>query len=198
MIAHSDNTGTDVALKRVGPDRVRAFISSAGFKSAKIPGSTRLLFSYLAGAPFGVDVGWEGMLDIEAGKLFGQPRSPMNDRETMKCSASDFVTYYERALKGRYFGKAETLTEFKRIQAMAVAILLIVPPDTAAYAKGGSIEWEDFNGLCVPGQMVLGGTVPVTFSFTANWEGPGIFPTVAADFASAARDALHETAQAFG
>ena len=88
MIAHSDNTATDIALKRVGPDRVRAFIASAGFKSVKIPGSTRLLFSYLAGAPFGVDVGWKGMLEIENDKVFGRLRSPLNDRETMSARRS--------------------------------------------------------------------------------------------------------------
>ena len=98
------SSGVERAPGVKDPDRVRAFVSRAGFTSVKIPTSTRLIFSYLAGAPFGVDVGWEGMLDIEAGKLPGKPRSPMNDRETMKCSASDFVTYYERALKGRYFG----------------------------------------------------------------------------------------------
>jgi beta-lactamase class A len=138
MITHSDNTATDIALKRVGPDRVRAFLASAGLKSAKIPTSTRLLFSYLAGAPLGVDVGWKGMLEIEAGKRFGPERSPMNDHETMQCSAPDFITYYERALTGRYFGKAETLTEFKRIQAMAGVIPLIVPPTLRPMPKAAA------------------------------------------------------------
>ena len=69
-------------------------------------------------------------------------------------------------MKGRYFGKAETLTEFKRIQAMAGVIPRILPPGTPAYAKGGSIEWDDFNCL------------PVTFCFTLNWEGaPSTIPT---------------------
>ena len=103
----------------------------------------------------------------------------------------------EARLRGRSGGEA--VTEFKRIQAMADCPPAIVPPDTAAYAKGGSIEWDDFNCLCVPGQMVLGGTVPVTFCFTVNWEGPpSTIPTVAADFVGIARDALHETARAFG
>jgi beta-lactamase class A len=198
MIAHSDNTATDVALKRVGPDRVRAFVSRAGFTSVKIPTSTRLLFSYLAGAPFGVDIGWEGMLDILADKFPGRPRSPANDRETMKGSASDFVTYYERALKGRYFEKAESLTEFRRISAMANALPPVVPQDVAAFGKGGSIEWEGFNCLSVAGQMVPGATVPVTFYFTVNWEGPpSTIPTVSADYVGAIHDALHETARTF-
>src|SRR5690349_16163657 len=41
MIAHSDNTATDIALARVGPDKVRAFIAEAGLTQARIPDSTR-------------------------------------------------------------------------------------------------------------------------------------------------------------
>lgn len=199
MISCSDNTATDVALKAVGVHRVRAFLSNAGLGSARIPGSTRLLFSYLAGAPFGVDKGWAGMEEIMAGKLFGKARSPMNNRETMKCSAADFVTFFERALERRYFRKSETLTEFKRIQSMADAISRLVPPDIAAYAKGGSIEWEGFNALCVPGQMIVGGTLPVTFCFTVNWDGPPqTIPVVQAAFVETAGAALRHTAEAFG
>ena len=60
MIAHSDNTATDVAMKRVTPARVRQFISDAGLTKARIPDSTRRIFSYIAGAPQGEDLGLEG------------------------------------------------------------------------------------------------------------------------------------------
>ena len=43
MIAHSDNTATDVALHRVGPENVRAFISEAGLQQARIPDSDAAL-----------------------------------------------------------------------------------------------------------------------------------------------------------
>lgn len=157
MITHSDNTATDIALGLVQPERVRSFLSETGLGSAAIPTSTRYLFSYLAGAPLGVDEGWEGMLRIANDQLFGDSCSPMNDQETMKCSANDFVTYYEHALAGTYFQAPGTLTEFKRIQAMADAISRVVPPNVPAWGKGGSIEWEGFNCLCFPGQMFIGG-----------------------------------------
>lgn len=199
MITHSDNTATDVALNAVGANRVRKFLSEAGYASAKIPDSTRALFFYLAGAKYGVDKGWKGLMKIADGKLFGKPRLPLNDRVTMKCSASDFVRFYERALEGRYFREASSLTEFKRIQAMANAISLVVPANTAAFAKGGSIEWLDFNTLCLPGQMVVGGKVPVTFCFTVNWDGPpSTIPVVQAEVIVAVRDALQESANVFG
>ena len=171
MISHSDNTATDAAIARVGINQVRQFIASAGLTSTLIPDSTRILLSYLAGAPAGVDVGWEGMKQIERGHLFGPARSPLNKQVTMQGTASELVSYYRRALQGEFFSKASTLTEFQRIQTMAEAIARVVPPDIKAYAKGGSIDWQEFHAVCVPGQMVVT-DVPVTFCFTVNWNGP--------------------------
>jgi beta-lactamase class A len=195
MITHSDNTATDSILKSVGPKRVRKLIRRIGLKSVKIPGSTRLMFSYLAGAPYGVDKGWRGMKAIMKDKFFGKPRSADNRRETMKGSADDFVEYYTRALTGEFFAEPATLTEFKRIQAMADAIPRVVPADTVAYAKGGSIEWLDFNALCLPGQMIVAGS-PVTFCVTVNWDGsPDTIPVVAGELVEAMSEVLLEIAK---
>jgi beta-lactamase class A len=170
MIAHSDNTGTDMALKRVTPARVRQFISDAGLKKARIPDSTRTFFSYVAGAPQGEDLGWKGMkavVDSDKPDL-SKFRPALNDVETMAVPASEFVSYYKRALTGGFLQKPETLTEFKRIQAMADVIAMVVPADTVAYAKGGSIDWNGFHCLAVAGQMIVRDT-PVTFAMTLNW-----------------------------
>ncbi|HUJ37375.1 MAG TPA: serine hydrolase [Hyphomicrobium sp.] len=168
MIAHSDNTATDVALLRLGPGKVGAFISEAGLSQARIPDSTRRFFSYIDGYPAGVDMGWKGIEEMQAGKTQGAPRDPLNGEETMVCPASEFVSYYKRALAGVFFAKKETLVEFKRIQAMADAIALVVPQDTPAYLKGGSIDWNGFHCLAVAGQMIVAAT-PVTFCLTLNW-----------------------------
>jgi beta-lactamase class A len=169
MIAHSDNTATDVALHRVGPDKVRAFIAEAGLHQARIPDSTRRFFSYLAGYPAGEDMGWKGIEEMQAGKTDDRtPRPPINGEETMVCPAAEFVSYYKRALAGDFFAKKETLMEFKRIQAMADAIALVVPQDTPAYLKGGSIDWNGFHCLAVAGQMIVAAT-PVTFCLMLNW-----------------------------
>lgn len=190
MIAHSDNTATDACLKKVGPDRVRAFIADAGLHATRIPDSTRRLFAYIAGAPAGVDPGWAAMQQLKDDKFFGPIRPAINDVQTMVSSADDMVSYYERALRGAFFTKRETLTEFKRILAMANAISMVVPPDHAAYAKGGSIDWQDFHALCIPGQMIVGAT-PVTFCFTFNWNGPDRdVPRQAANFAAAVSSVL--------
>jgi len=198
MITHSDNTATDAAMAQVGVDRVRGFIADAGLSATKIPGSTRLLFSWLAGAPMGVDVGWAGIRKSQAGQNFGPVRQAINDQVTMMSTSNEFVSYYKRALKGAFFDKPATLTEFRRIQAMADAIARVVPPNIAAFAKGGSIDWADFHALSLPGQMVLGAT-PVTFCFTVNWTGDdGAIPTVQAAYMAAVKAVLAQVADAFG
>ena len=191
MISHSDNTATDAVLAAVGAARVRALIHEAGLDVTQTPDSTRRLFSYLAGAPGA----W-----ISAGTACSAwpkaARPALNDRQTMASTAEDMVRWYRRALRGEFFKAPATLVEFKRVQAMADAIPLVVPANIVAYAKGGSIDWEDFHCLCVPGQMVVG-TVPVTFCFTINWTGPndGV-PAMLQSYKSAVADVLQEAARA--
>jgi beta-lactamase class A len=194
MISHSDNTATDVALRRVGVEKVRAFIASTGLLTVAVPASTRRLFSYLAGAREGVDVGWAGMRKIMADQLFGTPRSPVNPAQTMAASAADLVAYYRSALRGSYLTEAASLNEFRRIQAMADLIAAIVPPGIAAHAKGGSIDWQGFHALCAPGQMVVGRR-RVTFCFSLSWRGPDSgAPAVATRLKDATSDMLRAIA----
>lgn len=172
MIIHSDNTATDIALRRLGADRVRSLIIGQGLRATQIPESTRLFFSYNMGAPLGVDVGWVGVQEaLASGRALGPPRQPLNDQVTLASSADDLVGYYKRALAGRLFDKPTTLSEFKRI----LLTNTFFPEDTAGYGKGGSGDWvadhvdvADFHALSYAGQMVVG-TTPVTFCFVVNW-----------------------------
>ena len=172
MITHSDNTATDIALGKAGPNNVRALIQEAGLRQTQIPSSTRKLFSYLAGANQGIDLGWSGMTRLNEGQTLGlQSRTDViNPRESMLSTATEMVHWYQQSLSGKFFKKPETLVEYKRIQAMADALSKIVPKDTLAFGKGGSIDWLDFHCLCVPGQMLVNRT-PITFCFTLNWQG---------------------------
>jgi beta-lactamase class A len=170
-IAHSDNTATDIALLRVGPDRVRSLIAAAGLRATLIPDSLRRFFSYNYGGPLGVDLGWAG-LQQALRQPPGPPHPPLNEQETLASSADDMVSYYKRALAGQFFTKPETLTEFKRIHLTNLAF----PDDTIGYAKGGSLDTvatesstvADFHVQSYAGQMVVNAT-PVTFCFVVNW-----------------------------
>lgn len=172
MITHSDNTATDIALLRVGPERIRSFIAAQALDATRIPDSTRRFFSYNVGAPLGVDIGWAGVQAVLAsGRTLGPPHRPLNDQETLASSADDLVSYYKRAMEGRLFTKRTTLSEFKRINLANT----FFPDDTVGYGKGGSGDWvadstdvADFHALSYAGQMVVNAT-PVTFCFVVNW-----------------------------
>jgi len=169
MIAHSDNTATDAAMHILGAGRVRELVRDAGLRATRIPTSTRRMFSVLAGAPPGTDLGWDGV-QRALRQPVGPPRPPVNDIETCVSTATELVGWYRRALSGEFFRMPETLAEFRHVQAMADAIPLIVPPGIAAYAKGGSIFWRGDNAVAVAGQMVVRAH-PVTFCFSFNWKG---------------------------
>ena len=196
MITHSDNTATDIAMAAVGAERVRALIAEAGLRQTQIADSMRKMFCYLAGMEAGQDAGWPA---VQA--LVDHPRNPrpaLNDRMTMASTAEDMVSWYRRALRPDYFKKPATFLEFKRIQAMASALSQVVPADTVAYGKGGSIDWGNFHCYCLPGAMIVGKT-QVTFCFTINWTGPddGV-ATLFKQYVSAVANVLEESARAVG
>jgi beta-lactamase class A len=170
MITHSDNTATDMALRRVGPDVVRTLIASRQLAGTYIPDSTRIMVSALAGAPPGTDLGWAGIQALDNGAPLPASRPPMNDVSTMGSTGQDMVAWYAYVLGGGLFAKPETLANFKRIQSMATAMPEIAPPNVIAYGKGGSITWDDSQALAVAGQMVSG-PVRATFFYGVNWKG---------------------------
>lgn len=188
MILHSDNTGTDMCLKHVGPDKVREFIASAGLKSVMVPESTRVFFGYLLGAKNYKAFTWD---EIGAAANLPIVNSPMNKVESLAASADDFVSYYSRALQGQFFKNKETLNEFRRILSMGDAIWLVpLPLGVSAFVKGGSIDVPGYHALCVPGAMLFDDRW-VYFCLTINWYAAAeTDPKTVGAFAAAASRAL--------
>lgn len=167
MIQHSDNTATDIAINAVGATKVRQHIQQAGLTQTQIPDSTRKLFSYLAGAPNGTDIGWSGMQDLARDIYPGTARHAINTEQSMLSTAHEMSHWYEQVLSGKFFTQEQTLAEFKRISFNTK----MVPIDTLAYGKGGSLDWEDFHCFCLAGQMHHN-KARTNFCFIINWEGP--------------------------
>jgi beta-lactamase class A len=188
MIMHSDNTGTDMSLKHVGPDKVREFIASIGLKNTMIPESTRVFFGYLLGAKDYKTYTWE---EIGAAANLPIVNSPLNKVETLAASADDFVSYYSRALHGDFFQNKETLNEFRRILSIGDAIwLLPLPLGVSAFVKGGSIDVKGFHAVCAPGAMLFDDRW-VYFCLTINWNAEAeTDPTTVSAFAAAGSRAL--------
>lgn len=194
MIMHSDNTGTDMMLKFVGPDRVRQFIASAGLRATLIPDSTRVFFAYLLGLP---NYKTASYLDVIAASNQPFVHPPLNPVQSLAASADDFVSYYSRALRGGFFRHPETLAQFREILSIGDAIWLIpVPLGVSAFVKGGSIDIPGSHAVCAPGGLFFDDRW-VFFCFTINWPAPGeTDPDTVIAFATAVRQALNITVDA--
>lgn len=169
IMLYSDNTAADAAEAQVGADRVRALLASAGLTATRIPDSLRLITSYLAGAPLGQDIGWDGIQKVLQGIYPGTPRSLINDVMTISSTTTELVSFYRQALSGKFFTKPETLLQLKRIFSRGNATFNSMP-ETVVYAKGGNVTWLGLNALSYPGQIILPNGIVMTFAFALNWE----------------------------
>ena len=166
MISHSDNTGTDMAIKAVGIQHVREFIRSAGLKKSQVPDSTRAFLGYLFGVKDFRNFSWDD-LQAAANDPFVKP--PLNPVQSLASSADDLVSFYSRALRGAFFENPQTLSEFRRILTLADAIYKIpVPLGVSAFVKGGSIDTPGFHAIAIPGGMYFDDRW-VFSAFTLNW-----------------------------
>jgi beta-lactamase class A len=187
MINHSDNTATDMVFKLAGADNVRKFIAGAGLKNTLVPDSTRALTGYLFGAPNYLTITWEELLQVTQ----GPPVHPfLNDVETLASSAHDFVSYYSRALVGKFFQHPETLQEYRRILSLCDFIYLVpLPLGVSSYAKSGNADSPGFHVRSIAGGIYFAGQW-VFFAFLINWYSDEVEDpkTVKAYF-----DAIHKT-----
>jgi beta-lactamase class A len=154
MIAHSDNTGTDMALGRVGADTLRAHIAEIGLSHTRIPNATRQFFGFVAGVPDWPTISWSEVLQAIENLPPSGP-SILNDTQTMASTPEDFVSFYSRALQGQFFEQEQTLRTFRYILTQADAVPRIVPLGTNGFLKGGSIDFRDEHALSIAGGMFI-------------------------------------------
>jgi len=190
MILHNDNTATDMSLKLVGPDNVRNFVAQIGLTSTLIPDSTRVFFGYLLGAKDYKTFTWDEVVAADENNL-PIVNPPLNNVQSLASSADDMVSYYSRALQGRFFKHSETLDQFRQILTMGDAIWLVpLPLGVSAFVKGGSIDVPGFHAVCVPGGMFFDDRW-VYFCITINWFAKAMTdPATVSDFLAATAKAL--------
>ncbi|WP_433964716.1 hypothetical protein [Tunturiibacter gelidiferens] len=113
---------------------------------------------------------------------------PMNNVQTMACSADDLVSYYSRALQEGFFKNKETLSEFRRVLPLGDAIwLLPLPLGVSPFVNRGSIDVPGFRALCAVGAMLFD-ELRVYFCLTINWEAKAVAdPATTGAFAAASR-----------
>ena len=166
MISHSDNTATDIVLKQTGAYHVRQFIASIGLKSTMIPDSTRALFAYLLGAPNYRTITWEELQMLSG--PFAHP--PLNDVETLASTADDLVSFFSRALAGKFFKYEQTLRQLRRILLLGdITELVPFPLGASVFGKAGYFDIEGEHGYCIAGGMYFPDRW-VYFAFILNWD----------------------------
>jgi len=163
MIAYSDNTATDIAMKRVGVANVRKFMyETAGLRSpdVRIPDSTKAFYEYLSSPGHHL----------------------INDEETMVCTTAAFRLFYQQTIHDKlYFKNEETRRQFIWFLSMSEAIPLAIPTDTVCYMKGGDANNPDEgeHAAAIAGHVTFPGIttgygnniLPVNFAMLYNWTG---------------------------
>jgi beta-lactamase class A len=181
MIAYSDNTATDIAMKRVGVDNVRKFMyETAGLHSpaVRIPNSTKAFYDYLSSPP---------------GK-----HHLINDEETMVCTTAAFRQFYEETIDGkRYFKNEETRRQFMWFLSMSEAIPVGMPTDTVCYMKGGEADNPDEHehAVALAGHVTFPGVttyygnniLPLNFAMLYSWTGKDNFDSGRREFREAVK-----------
>jgi beta-lactamase class A len=168
MILESDDTAADMALRHVGPERVRELIASLGLDQTRIPDSTRQYVGYVFGDPDWRNITWAKLLPLVNDTPY-PPRFALNDEITMASSADDLVAFYGRALTGEIFRYSETLAAFHEMLSLKDEIAQIFPLGVNTFVKGGSLDAFTDHVLSAAGGMFAAQRW-VYFAVILNWD----------------------------
>lgn len=199
MMLSSDNTATDMALKFAKPDRVRQFLKQIGLKNTRIPNSTRQFAAYVFGYPKWQTITYAQLIEL----LQNDPhphRPILNDVSTFASTASDFVSFYARALQGEFFKYPETFDRFKAYLSISDSFPLrdawrSRPLGMNVFMKQG---WSQ-GILCRAGGVWFPTSKRwMYFSITVNWDSPEPIDEVEPQFLNTANQVLVWVKDAFG
>jgi beta-lactamase class A len=167
MVVHSDNTVTDMVLKSAGVDAVRKFIASIGLKQTMIADSTRIFAAYLVGAPNYKTITWDELIRIPPGPL---AHPFLNNVETLASSPDDLVSFFSRALQGRFFSHRETLFQFRRILSLGdINHLVPFPLGLSVFGKAGYADIKGAHARSIAGAVYFPNRW-IYFSMVLNWD----------------------------
>lgn len=167
MVIHSDNTATDMVLKAATPHAVRRFIRSVGLRRTMIPDSTRVFAAYLIGAPNYKTITWEELISFPPGPL---AHPFLNDVQSLASSPDDLVSFFSRALEGRFFRHQETLFQFRRILLLGdINYLVPFPLGVSVLGKAGYADTAGAHARSIAGAVYFPDRW-VYFSIVLNWD----------------------------
>ncbi|MFN8591161.1 MAG: serine hydrolase [Thermomicrobiales bacterium] len=168
MILESDDTATDMLLRRIGPEQVRGLIADLGLVQTRIPESTRQFIGYVFGDPEWRTLTWERLVPLVTNTPY-PPRFALNDEITMASTAGELVAFYSRVLLGELFRYPETLTTFRAMLSLKDQIAQILPLGVDTFVKGGSMDAFTDHVLSAAGGMYVAERW-VYFALILNWD----------------------------
>lgn len=171
MIAVSDNTATDLLLRRIGVGAVHAFVAEAGMVDTRIPASVRSVYDAAEARP---------------GERI----------EACVSTARDLTRFYARTLNGDPFAAPASLDAFKALlRREDLAQETAWPTGTVCYRKGGYLAPPPILASALTGAFEAGGHV-VAFAFAANVEcaDEGQAPSIVDAFTGGVGQGLHALA----
>lgn len=163
MLSVSDNTATNLILRRIGIESVRRLVADVGLTSTRLPTSVRAVYDAAEMHP----TGWA---------------------EACVSTMLDLTRFYAGALQGELFSQPATLDAFKTLlRDEDLAQGTEWPAGVVCYRKGGSMVPPPRSVWALAGAFERGGQL-VTFVFACNVECPD--DTAAAPKAAGFRDGL--------
>lgn len=142
MIGASDNTATDLVLRAVGPDRVRALLAELGV-AATIPDSTRSLYE-----------SWQA-----------QPSEPVAASITTML---DLARFYQLTVSERRLGEEATGVFLPLMREEDIVQGAGWPSGVVAHRKSGMVEPPPLLAMSMGGAFGHGGGAVTAFAFALN------------------------------
>jgi hypothetical protein len=146
MIGVSDNTATEMIMRRLGYDRVQVLIEALNLTQTYIHPSLKQFAD-----------------TILADRVDGLQIAPTS-------SMSDLATFYREAFKPGFFKSSDVQQKYLEIMRQEdIAQQSNWPDDILCYRKGGYLEAEPFHAMALGG-VLLNSVSGFVFAFACNIE----------------------------
>ena len=110
---------------------------------------------------------WDELIAIPPGPL---AHPFLNDVETLASSPDDLVSFFSRALQGKFFSHEETLFQFRRILALGdITYLVPFPLGMSVFGKAGYADIAGAHARSIAGGVYFPNRW-VYFSMVLNWD----------------------------
>lgn len=169
MISVSDNTATEMVMRRIGHENTLRMLRELGLTRTHFPASLRAMCAYAIGSDPGI-MYWELVKTCTAVKPPAMNRRAFDGEFGILSSPQDLVTFYQQAFSGRLFRKRVTVEIFKEIMHLEdTSFPFPWSPGVECYRKSGYLELPPYYASALAGITMSEGR-QFHFAFCFNLE----------------------------